>query len=218
MRAALGNASLFHYIDVVRRRHIGKPMGNQNDRLCPCQRMDLTHDVVFALHIDVRGSLVKDIYRAVVEERSGKSKALTLPSGEITRLFSELGVKPALVFQKCGKVDSVQNRPQLIVGSVRLSHQQIFPHTPLKQIALVTYVGKILHQACFADFGKFHPADLYRTDIALVSSHQNRCDRGFSAARLADNRGKRALRKIHVDAVQDLPIRIIGKMQTVADN
>ncbi len=44
-----------------------------------------------------------------MKQRSGKSKTLTLSAGEIARFFGKLCIKPSLVFQKCGKVNSVQN-------------------------------------------------------------------------------------------------------------
>ena len=66
MAAVLCDIPAIQHIDVVRSHHIRQPMRNEDHRLAPCQPVDFRHDVVFALHIDVGGGLVKDIDRAVV--------------------------------------------------------------------------------------------------------------------------------------------------------
>ena len=71
------------HVDFIRRRDIGKAMRDEQHRLAPGEGVDLCHDVVLALHIDVGGGLIKDVYRAVVEQRPGEGQALALAAGEV---------------------------------------------------------------------------------------------------------------------------------------
>ena len=71
------------HIDAVRVRYVGKAVRDDDDRPAPGQRADLSHDVVFALHVNVGCGFVEHIDRAVVQQRPGKRKAVALPAVEV---------------------------------------------------------------------------------------------------------------------------------------
>ena len=78
MSAAFGHASVFHHIDPVGLHHIGQTVGNQKYCLCLCQLMNHIHNHLFALCINIRCGLVKNIDRRIVQQRPGNGKSLTL--------------------------------------------------------------------------------------------------------------------------------------------
>ena len=49
-----------HHINIVRSRHVSKAVGNEDYRFPLRQRMDFPHNVVLALHINIRGGFVKN--------------------------------------------------------------------------------------------------------------------------------------------------------------
>ena len=83
MRPAFCNGSVIEHINMVGAHYIGKPVGNEDHRFAFCQLMDFTHNIVFALHINVGGGFIKNINRAVVQKRPCKRQPLALPAGEV---------------------------------------------------------------------------------------------------------------------------------------
>ena len=100
VRAVSRHRAALQHIDAVRVRHVGKAVRDDDDRPAPGQRADLSHDVVFALHVNVGCSFVEHIDRAVVQQRPGKRKALALPAGEVRALSVQRGVQPSLTAQE----------------------------------------------------------------------------------------------------------------------
>lgn len=122
MCAALGNVSALQHIDAVAVRHVGQPVGDEDHRLGPRQPVDLGHDVVFALHVDVGGGLVEDVERAVMQQRPGQGKALALAAGEIGPLFGQGRVQPLLPFQKLRQLHLLQHVPEPRIRGLRTAH------------------------------------------------------------------------------------------------
>ena len=87
---------------------------------------DLSHDVVFALHVNVGCGFVEHIDRAVVQQRPGKRKALALPAGEVRALSVQRGVQPSLTAQETRQAHAFQHVPQRRVVCVRPGHAEDF--------------------------------------------------------------------------------------------
>ena len=111
--------------------------------------MNLGHDLVFTLHIDVGGGFIKDIYGAVVQQGPGQGKPLALAAGEIAALFLENRVQPLLAAQEGSQIDLLQNLPESSIVCIGPGHEKIVPHGAFEQITLVGYIGEVLHQAAF---------------------------------------------------------------------
>ena len=215
MTPGFDDAALIQHIDVIRICHISKAVGDQNDRLSFSQCMDLSHDVVFTLHIDIGGGFIENIDRAVMEQRSRQGQALALTAGEVGCLFVQKGIQPFFASQEVGQIYLLQHLPESILSGIGPSHQKILPDGSLEQVALMADVSKVFHETCFADFAEGHTANDDRTGIVFISAHQNGSNGGLTAAGFADDSGKAAFRECHIHTVEDLPVCVIRKMQAL---
>ena len=91
---------MVQHVDVVRRRNVGQAVGDQDDSLFACQCLDLGHDVVLALHVDIGRSFIKDIDRAVMQQGAGQDQALPLAAGKIAAALVQLGVQSVFAAQE----------------------------------------------------------------------------------------------------------------------
>ena len=111
MGAAFRHGALCQDIDALGRGHIGKPVGDEQDSFGAGELMDLLHDVVFALHVNVGCGLVKEIDRAVVEQGTGQCQTLALTAGQVAALLGQLGVQTGLAAQKVCQTGALHHRP-----------------------------------------------------------------------------------------------------------
>ena len=168
--------------------------------------MDLGHDVVFALDINVRCGLIKEVHRCVMQQRAGQCQPLALAAGEVAPLLGQRCIQP------------LQHGPERVVRCIRPCHAQVLAHGTLEQIALVADVGDVPHEAVLGNIRKRHTADRDRASIAAAASHKDGRDRGLAAAERADDRCERTSREREIEPVQDLPLRGVGKMQPLTDD
>ncbi len=218
MAAAFRHVSMLHHVDTVGNRHIGQAVGNQDDGLLPRQPMNLPHDVVLTLHIDIGGGFIENIDRAVVEQGPGQRQSLALAAGKVGGLLRQGRVQSVLAFQEVRQLYPLQHGPQLAVGSAWPGRGQVFPHGAFEQVALVADVGQVLHQAFLGKLRQLLAADFHPAAIAPAPSHEDCCHRGFPAAALAHDGGKAAFGEFHLDAVEDFPALFIRKTQPLAHN
>ena len=116
--------------------------------------MNLVHDLVFAVHIHVGGGLIKDIHGTVVEQCPGQGQTLALAAGEVASALLELGVQPLLAAEEGGQIYLLQHCPQLVVQRLRAGQQQVVPHRALEEIASVSDVGAVGHEAVLGQGGQ----------------------------------------------------------------
>ena len=83
VRAVLDDIASVKHVNFIRRRDVRQAVRDEQHRLAPGEGVDLGHDVVLTLHVDVRRGLVKDVYRAVVQQRASKGETLALAAGEV---------------------------------------------------------------------------------------------------------------------------------------
>ena len=75
-------------------------------------------------------------------------------------------------------------------------------------------IGDVSQKAFFLNGGKGHAAHRNGSGISSVSSHQDRSQCGFTAAAFSHQRRKAALREGKINAMEDLPVRLIGEGET----
>ena len=75
-------------------------MGNEDHRFLSGKCMDFPHNVVLALHINIGSGFVKNIHRAVMEQRPRQRKPLALTARQVRGFFRKGRIKPVLGFQK----------------------------------------------------------------------------------------------------------------------
>lgn len=218
MRTLPGERAAVKNVNIVRHRNIREPVRNQDHSLAPGKRMDLRHDVVFALDINVRCGLVEQVHRRVMQQRAGQCQPLALAAGEVAPLLGQRCIQPLLLLEKRCELHLPQHGPECVVRCIRPCHAQIFAHGALEQIALVADVGDVPHEAVLGNIRKRHTADRDRAGIAAAASHEDGRDRGLAAAGRADDRCERTGREREVEPMQDLPLLSVGKMQTPTDD
>ena len=146
-----------------------------------------------------------------MQKRSRQCQTLTLSSGKITSLFQDRSLQPLFSLQKVCQTYLFQYLPQFFLRSLRASHAQVFPYRSAEQIALVTDIGDILHQACLRNLPVIHSSHLYHACISTVSVHENAGNGGFSTTAFAHNGGKTALTQHQIHTVQNLSVLFIRK-------
>ena len=60
MCAVLNDMAALEHVNFIRRGDVRKPVRDEQHRLVSGERVDLGHDVVFALNVDVGGRFVED--------------------------------------------------------------------------------------------------------------------------------------------------------------
>ena len=213
MRSVFHHGSAVQNVDIVRSGNICQTVGDENNGFCFGKGVNLGHDLVFTLHIDIGGGFIKDIYGAVVQQGPGQGKPLALAAGEIAALFLENRVQPLLAAQEGGQIDLLQNLPEGSIICIWPGHAQIVPHGALEQIG---YIGKVLHQAAFRECLHGHAPHRQFPGKAPASAHQQGGQGGFSAAGFAYNGGEAAFREGHGHAVENFPVRLIAEVQLFA--
>ena len=73
--------------------------------------MNLLHNVVFALHINIGGCFIENVDRTVVEQCPRQSQPLALAAGEIGGFFRQKRVQSLLVAQEVRQIDLFQHLP-----------------------------------------------------------------------------------------------------------
>ena len=153
-----------------------------------------------------------------MEQSPGQGQSLALAAGEVGAFFLQRGVKPLLSLQEIRQTGLLQHLPQLLLGGLGIAHQQIFPDGPLKEIAVVAYVGNGFHQAFLPNPGKLDSPQSHRTGIVSAAPHEDGGHGGLSAAALPHQSHKGALGHMEIYPIQDLPLPIVGEAQIPAGN
>ena len=83
VRAVLNDIAALQHVNFIRRCDVRQTVRDQQHRLPARQCVNLRHDVVLALNVDVRRSLVEDVHRTVVQQRAGERKALALTARKV---------------------------------------------------------------------------------------------------------------------------------------
>ena len=123
---------------------------------------------------------------------------------------------PASLLQKVCQIHLIEGLPELVVPGIGPAHEEVVPHGALEQIALVADIGDVLHQAVLRNVPQLRAADGHRAGVAPVPAHKDGGNGGLAAARLAHQRDEFSLRDGQIDAVEDLPLRLVGKAQIPA--
>ena len=96
MRAAFFDPPFFQHMDHITFLHICQTVRNDQGRFLLRQCLDLFIDNGFTFHINIRSRFIKQVNAAVMQQRSGQGKTLTLPAGEIASLFPQYKRQTAL--------------------------------------------------------------------------------------------------------------------------
>ena len=97
MCAALFDHTLSHHEHLIGIYNIRKTVRDQNNGLFFCKFHNHFHNLILALHIDVRCRLVKNINITVVQNCPRQCDSLFLTAGKICRLLRDFHGKSALL-------------------------------------------------------------------------------------------------------------------------
>ena len=198
MRALPRRMAVIQYVNIVRLCHVGKAVGNQDDRLAPGQPVDARHDVVLALHVDVGRCLVKNVDGTVMQQCAGQCQPLPLAAGQVAAALGQRGVQSVHRAQEVRQIHLLQRAPQRTVVCVGRGHPQVVGHRTFKEVAAQADERYIFEQAGLADGGKLLPADGHMPRVAGHAPGQHGGNRGLAAAALAHQRGEAALREVKI--------------------
>ena len=147
VRALPRRMAVIQHVNIVRLCHVGKAVGNQDDRLAPGQPVDARHDVVLALYVDVGRCLVKNVDGTVMQQCAGQCQPLPLAAGQVAAALGQRGVQSVHRAQEVRQVHLLQRAPQRTVVCVGRGHPQIVGHRTFKEVVprltSVTFLSRL---------------------------------------------------------------------------
>lgn len=132
---------------MVRLCHVGKAVGNQDDRLAPGQPVDARHDVVLALYVDVGRCLVKNVDGTVMQQCAGQCPAAAAGRGQVAAALGQRGVQSVHRAQEVRQVHLLQRAPQRTVVCAGAAIRRLSATVPLKRwlprLTSVTFLSRL---------------------------------------------------------------------------
>ena len=191
-------------------------MRDHDDRLCASQPVDRLDDGVLAFSVDVGRGLVEYVHGRVVEQRAGQCQALPLPARKVAALLGHRRVQAARRAHEPVNATARKRRPQLVVGSLRIGHEQVRAHGPLEQVARERHDGHGVGHRRWRGLGKRHAPQFHPAREARVAAAQDACQCGLARSALAHDARKRPYGSLEVHVGQHGALAIVGVAHVAA--
>ena len=200
VRSLLYQMSAAEHQGLVRMRHGSQTVSDDYHRMVPCQPIDHAADRALALHIDVRGSLVKDVDGRIMQQGAGHANALALAAGKVGAAFRQLHIEPAVCAHKPSDAAPLENVHKVPVRRIRARQQQIGPQRSCEQMARRGHQRHRAHQRVECGVAHVHAAYFNLSQVRSLATGQNTRQSRLARTALAHNRHQAAAahRAIHL--------------------
>ena len=164
------------------------------------------------------GGIVENQYLRPFEQRPGDAQPLPLPAGKVAAAaLNAAFVALRQTRYKIVRAGQAAGFPALRAGGILASPAQVFQHRTRKEHVVLRHHG-YLHAQCLHIVGAhIHAADAHAARIHIVQAANQVGERGFTAARAADNADGFARTNVNVYIAQRFPTAalFVGKMHVV---
>ena len=195
MRAALGNASLIHYNDLVCIAHGFEPMGNHNNGLVSRQLFHRMLNQLFIFRINVGGRFIQNNNRRILNHRARNGNALLFAAGQRRTVLSDDRV--VLIRQLHDKIMAARTLCRVnhfLVRRIRLSKANVIGNRVVEQIDVLEHNTDVFQHLIGIILTNILAADGNRTAVHIPESANQIAQGSFAAAGISDNRRRGLLR------------------------
>ena len=218
MRARLDHAAVLEHVDAIGAAQGCESVRDHDDGLRARQLVHKLDDGALALGIDVRGGLVQQVHRSVVQQRSGHGQTLALAARQVAAGLGHGGIQAPGLAREAIKAAAGQHTPQFVVGRRGFRQREVRAQRSLEQVALERHGRDRLAQRGARDVAQVDPAHFNRATIGGIRPGQNAGERGLARSALPRHTDEAAGRSLEVDVLEHRPLAVERVAHAAARN
>ena len=218
MWARFSHAAILEHVDAIGIAQGCETVRDHDDRLRARQLVYKLDDSALTFGIDVRGGLVQQVHRSVVQQRSGHGQTLALAARQVAAGLRHGGIQAPGFARKAIEATARQHTPQLVVGRRRFRQREVRAQRSLEQVALERHGRDRLAQRGARDVAQVDPAHFNRATIGGIRPGQNAGERGLARSALPRHADEAAGRSLEVDVLEHRSLTVERVAHAAARN
>ena len=192
--------------------HRLQAVGDHDDRLLFCQRLDRPHQIIFVLRIHIGGGFVEENDRRVLHHCPRNGNALLFSAGEAGAAFSDHCFVPIRQYlDKVVAAGLLRRLDHFLHRRIRLSETDIVGNSIVEKVDILENKGEVLHQGIHVVILHISSAQGHCSGIHIPEPGQQVHKCRLASTGRSDNGRCSLLRNLHGHTVNDLAF-LIGKL------